>query len=66
MLLTCGFCNSFFRLEFECILPGGELVVSNGYSLGSSIDLSVDEFSRELNPNETGPEDLNSKIVILD
>lgn len=60
-MLTWGVCNSFFRLELECILPGGELETTIGYSLDPSIDLSVDGFSRELNPNETGPEDL--KII---
>jgi len=49
----------------ECILPGGELDITNGYSLDPSIDLSVEGLSRELNPNETGPEDLNKKIMIL-
>jgi hypothetical protein len=49
----------------ECILPGGELDITNGYSLDPSIDFSVDGLSRELNPNETGPEDLNNKIIII-
>jgi len=50
----------------ECILPGGELDITNGYSLDPSIDLSVEGLSRELNPNETGPEDLNNKIMTLE
>jgi len=50
----------------ECILPGGELDITNGYSLDPSIDFSVEGLSRELNPNETGPEDLNNKIMTLE
>lgn len=30
VLLLTWFCNSFFRLELECILPGGELDITNG------------------------------------
>jgi len=29
------------------------------------MDLSVDAFSRELNPKETGPEDLNIKMQYI-
>jgi len=33
--------------------------------LDPSIDFIVDGLSRELNPNETGPEDLNNKTITL-
>lgn len=64
-VLTWGVCNSFFKLELECILPGGELDITNGYSWCPSIDLFIDGLSRELNPNDIGPEDLNNKIILF-
>lgn len=64
LILTCGVCNSFFRLELECILPGGEFDITNGYSFNPSIDLRLG-LSRELNPNETGPEDLKHQRILF-
>ena len=50
-------CSSLRRLVFELLLSGGD--AGPIYSFGLVMDLML--ASREVNPNETGPDDLNIK-----
>jgi hypothetical protein len=54
-------CNSFRRLVFEWLLSGGD--AGPTYSAGLVTDFSP--ASSEVNPKETGPEDLSNYTTIL-